>query len=272
MYVPLTLLHQIPADLKPEPVSLLGALTAGEQRYRSTIRHRLKLAYTLSLSIYHLHLVGWVHKSFRSENILFFPTDSLPATVPAVNAPSSLVAPDVLVDRHSKDHYVEPWLVGFEFSRVISQNSDLASTDTSIAKNIYRHPARWNAPTHRFGPIHDIYALGTVLLEIGIWKPLISLSDSGFARAADAATSTDAAAAAALKDSVKAQLLQHAVRKLPFTLGRVYCEVVELCLSGISQGSPDPWGFGVDENDYFALGRAFREKVVEPLGKAAASL
>jgi hypothetical protein len=258
---------KIHPSLDPEPISLLFAISAGEKTYQSTIRHRLQLAYTLALSIYQLHLVGWVHKSFRSENILFFPSSadsSRPDLAPAV--------PDVLMNRRTKQRYVEPWLFGFEFSRVISQDSDLASTDTSIAKNIYRHPTRWNAPTHRFGLIHDIYALGTVLLEIGLWRPLLSLSESGFARAADAASSADTAAATAVKEGVKAQLLQYAAKRLPFTLGRVYYEVVELCLSGVHRGLPDQEGFDVDENDHAALEKAFREKIVDHLAKAVASV
>lgn len=261
---------KIPSSLDPEPLSLLTAIKAGEQKYRSTIRHRLQLAYTLSLSIYQLHLVGWVHKSFRSENIIFFPDVSVPAD--GTRRPDTALAiPDALIDRRTKKCYTEPWLFGFEYSRVISQDSDLELTDTSIAKNIYRHPARWNAPTHRFGAIHDIYALGTVLLEIGLWRPLLSLSESGFARAAEAASSTDTAATTAVKESVKAQLLQYAAKRLPFTLGRVYCDVVELCLSGVHRGVKGYEGFDVDENDHNALERSFREKVVDRLAKAASS-
>ena len=258
---------KIPSNLDPKPISLLTALNTGG-KYRSTIKHRLQLAYTLSLSIYQLHLVGWVHKSFRSENIIFFPDVSAPA---ADDPPRPDAVRDTLIDRHTKKCYTEPWLFGFEYSRVISQDSDLASTDTSVAKNIYRHPERWNAPTHRFGPIHDIYALGTVLLEIGLWQPLLSLSESGFARTAEVDSSADTAAATSVKEGVKAQLLQYAAKRLPFTLGRAYCEIVELCLNGVHRGVEGHEGFDVDENDHNALERSFREKVVDRLAKAVSS-
>ncbi|KAL8735413.1 MAG: hypothetical protein Q9166_000959 [cf. Caloplaca sp. 2 TL-2023] len=264
-------IYNIPSELRPEPVSLLTAIKAGEHKYRSTIKHRLQLAYTLSLTIYQLHLVGWVHKSIRSENILFFPDVSAPANnVPGPDAAPAV--PDALLDRRTRERYLEPWLFGFEYSRVISQDSDLAVTDTSIAKNIYRHPDRWNAPTHRFGAIHDIYALGTVLLEIGLWRSLLTLSESGFARAAEAASSADIAAAMSVKEGVKAQLLQYAAKRLPFTMGRSYCEIVELCLSGVHRGVEGRKGFDVDENDHSALEKSFREKVVDRLGKAFISV
>lgn len=250
---------KIPSNLRPEPVSLLAAINA---KYRSTIKHRVRLAYTLALSVYQLHLVGWVHKSIRSENILFFPDVPVAASEdPEPNV--GPVEPDVLTERQTKKIYTEPWLFGFDYSRVISQDSDRA-TDTSISRNIYRHPERWNAPTHHFGAIHDIYALGTVLLELGLWQPLASLSSSGFARAAKAASSPKDPAAKSTKDRIQSQLLEYTARRLPFTLGRTYCEVVELCLSG-AYGRE---GFDVEENDHNALVKSFREKVVDRLGKA----
>jgi hypothetical protein len=39
---------------------------------------------------------------------------------------------------------------------------------------IYQHPDRWGADTeYRFSMLHDIYSLGVVLLEIGLWKPFV---------------------------------------------------------------------------------------------------
>lgn len=231
------------------------------------MKHRLQLAYNLALSLYQLHLVGWVHKSFRSDNVLFFPDtgkSAEPQTAPAV--------PDALIDQDNGDRYTEPWLCGFEYSRVTTQESDLAGTDEEIQKNIYRHPARWDAPTQRFEPIHDIYALGTVLLEVGLWRPLVSLSKSGFARAGEMAQSPNRTTAAQAKEGVQLQLLQHAERRLPGTLGRTYCEVVELCLNGIHRGPVGRRGFDVDEHDDAALEKAFRERVVERLAKVASCI
>lgn len=258
---------KIPPSLEPKLLSLLSAISAGEQKYRTTVKHRLKLAYNLALNMYQLHLIGWVHKSFRSENILFFPE-----TGKAVEFENAPVVPDALVNQDNGDQYTEPWLCGFEFSRVMTQTSELAKTDEEIRKIIYRHPARWNAPTQRFEPIHDIYALGTVLLEIGLWRPLVSLSKSGFVRAGEIAQSPNKTAAAQAKEGVRSQFLQYAERRLPGTLGRSYCEVVELCLSATHRGPADRRGFDVDQGDDAALEKAFREKVVEPLAKVASCI
>jgi hypothetical protein len=56
--------------------------------------------------------------------------------------------------------------MGFEFSR---PEFDFSSgrPDKDPARNVYRHPARQGKPDKPFAKIHDIYALGVVLLEIG---------------------------------------------------------------------------------------------------------
>jgi serine/threonine protein kinase len=253
-------IYKIPPSLDPNPITLLSCISAGERKYRSTIKHRFQLAHILAVSIYQLHRVGWVHKSFRSENVIFFPSG--PGTGSTSGADESTVVPDAVINRQNKNVYVDPWLIGFEYARVLSQDSNLAASDTSIAKNVYRHPERWNAPTHKFGPIHDIYALGAVLLEIGLWRPLMMLSETGFERAADPEAATE------VRESVKAQLVQNTVRKLPFTLGSVYCEVVQLCLTG-DTGTE---GFDVDVNDHMALNMALREKVVDRLAVLCAAI
>ena len=75
--------------------------------------------------------------------------------------------------------YDEPWLVGFEYSREdpgFSENP----RELEISKDIYRHPERWGQPTRRFDKSHDVYSLGIILLEIGLWKPASYLEDKRF--------------------------------------------------------------------------------------------
>lgn len=89
-----------------------------------------------------------VHKSFRSDNILFFP----PSTS-ALNDSATL-------------NLDCPWILGFESSRPEDDFTD-GRADSSPSRNIYRHPDRQMSPQKPFSKIHDIYALGVVLLEIG---------------------------------------------------------------------------------------------------------
>jgi hypothetical protein len=49
-----------------------------------------------------------------------------------------------------------------------------------LHENLYRHPAQWGSPTTSFNKLHDIYSLGVVLLEIGLWKPVVEMHRYGF--------------------------------------------------------------------------------------------
>ena len=86
----------------------------------------------------------------------------------------------------------QPYLIGFDCSRP-SEAETWSATDFNAENNMYRHPDRWGRPS-RFERHHDIYALvsrnrllwqcgrsnlmlhqGTLLLEIGLWRPLHTL-------------------------------------------------------------------------------------------------
>lgn len=58
-------------------------------------------------------------------------------------------------------------MFGFEFSRPEAYFSH-GLADVCLARDVYRHPDRQRRPTQVFSKIHDIYALGVVLLEIGL--------------------------------------------------------------------------------------------------------
>jgi hypothetical protein len=62
------------------------------------------------------------------------------------------------------------WVMGFEFSRPEFDFS-FGRPDKDPARNVYRHPERQGKPNKPFAKIHDIYALGVVLLEIGEFCP-----------------------------------------------------------------------------------------------------
>lgn len=47
-----------------------------------------------------------------------------------------------------------------------------------MAKNVtfeyYQHPARGTDPSLTYAPMYDLYSLGCVLLEIGLWEPIFN--------------------------------------------------------------------------------------------------
>ena len=185
--------HQV--ERHPGLTSVTTAVSAGFA-HRPTLGERFQMAVSLAKSLFQFHSVNWLHKSIRSANVFFVNQDGQHA-VPR---------PD----------FHEPFLVGFEFSRA---ENDISTTDQddSLSHNIYRHPDKQGPPEERFDVLHDIYALGTVLLEIGIWRPLLGF-DRRFERMRP--------------QEIKQCLELHAAERLPHYMGLEYTEAVLTCLQG----------------------------------------
>ena len=149
-----------------------------------------------------------MHKSLRSTNVLFFKEQSL----------ASL--------QEKRFALEEPYLSGWEYSRPESEFSSRINDNFDIREDIYRHPNQWGVPTERFNRTHDIYALGVILLEIGLWKTAESLHSTKFQNS--------------LASSVKSHLLLHAGhQRLKASMGRRYQSIVLKCLQGSFETEKD---------------------------------
>lgn len=110
-------------------------------------------------------------RNIRSNSILFFPAKNIPARGPpgpASGFPQPL-------------GYDEPIFVGLGNARLDDIVHDVDRGASRRPKDVdldyYQHPdKRWN-PALRYSRSHDIYSLGCVLLEIGLWKPLDAVVD-----------------------------------------------------------------------------------------------
>ena len=166
----------------------------------------------------------------------------------------------------------QPWIFGFEFSRPESFFSN-GLVDTCPERDVYRHPARQGLPLTTFKKIHDLYALGVVLLEIGksfsqsamhemfrrltprnglgIWRSAVTLEKNQFAYAKDAQ---------GRPCGITQHLIKHAQKHLENIMGQKYRDMVLKCLTS---------KFGVvdDNKEDFKLQQAFRTQVLEPLQK-----
>jgi len=112
-------------QISPQPTTLSSILVS---KIQPSLDLRLKLAFSLAESVQLLHSVGWVHKSLRSNNIVFANINSLD----------------------------EPRIFGFDYSRAETDFS-AGDADYEIILNLYRHPARSGKPSESFSKIHDIY-------------------------------------------------------------------------------------------------------------------
>ena len=198
------LIFQLPTQLNGPPSNLLHALNCSSNS-RPSLNARMKLARSLSDTVLLLHSVNWLHKSIRSENVLL------------------LTGIDFSSFRDKIPNLEHPRLSGFEYSRLVTDGTGF-HFDYKVEHNIYRHPRRWNDPLEAFSKIHDIYALGVILLEIGLWEPIINLDKKDGPPAERFPNGS----------STRDRLLRHARKRLGFYAGEKYQDLVCRCLNGDS--------------------------------------
>lgn len=161
-----------------QPVSLLKILQSASKSLNATSRalppgpaleDRFRLAYNLVLAFSKIHVEeGLMHKDVNSGNIIFFQKPQPPASD----------------TEGTKTEYDlrRPFISSFDLFSEFS----LEKLPTTPARNLYRHPedprasdascktcnaAQCRCAKARF----DIYGLGLILLEIGLWIPLCDL-------------------------------------------------------------------------------------------------
>ena len=125
------LIFDLPEPKCEKPISLDSIIASSAGR-KPSLDARFRLCYKLAQSLSLLHSVNWIHRSIRSENILFFNDAALEGDLE------------------------EPYLCGFEACRL---ENDLSTGpwDDKPGRNGYRHPDRWGIPKKLFTKHHDIY-------------------------------------------------------------------------------------------------------------------
>ncbi|KAJ4271898.1 hypothetical protein NW762_000607 [Fusarium torreyae] len=186
----------------PSPsFSTLHELIASSDLKTPDLGDRIHLAHTLAVALWSLHSLDWLHKSLCSSNILFFPSAF------STSAHSSTAAAALVPDTQ------RPYLTGFDASRPdLDRALSVAPRNPSIL-SLHRHPASLRGYPH-CKPM-DIYSLGLVLLEIGLWKVLQTYHKPHY--------STDR-----WRDKVLRAAL---VPGLGSKVGRRYRDVVDKCLA-----------------------------------------
>jgi serine/threonine protein kinase len=209
---------------------------------RPSLNGRLKIATSLTETVLQLHTAGWLHKCIRPDNILFFV--------------SSAKAWD------STDEEPLVYLSGYEYAR--ADNPLEATEDPSMLRHarMYRHPLSLGQGRASFTKRFDLYSLGCVLLEIGVWMPLQTIlllwlrHESGEVKDRPAKMSTGSTLEA--RDDAefysmfgeKQRLLDETGRgsiyaELNFNMGTAYAQAVMRCL----QAGPYVKR-GVDDEDF----------------------
>jgi hypothetical protein len=187
--------------------STLHTLISSADLKTPDLDDRVRLAASLAVALWSLHSLDWLHKSLRSDNILFFPS-AFSASAVSPTATAALV-PDIS----------RPFLVGFDASRPdLDPALSLAPRRApSPVANLHRHPSSLRGLP--YCKAFDVYSLGLLLLEIGLWKCLQSYHRPHYSPER-------------WRDKVVLPVL---VPGLGSKVGKRYKEVVEMCL-GAGEG------------------------------------
>ncbi|TGO87588.1 hypothetical protein BPOR_0217g00190 [Botrytis porri] len=189
----------------PSPSSsTLNSLITSNDFRTPDLGDRFKLAHTLSVALWSLHSLDWLHKNLCSSNILFFPS-------------AYTKNPRISKERENVPDISTPYLLGFDASRPDHMGEMSIATRNPTAADLHRHPSSLHSsscPRKEYCKSFDIYSLGLILLEIGLWKTLQTYHKPHYS-------------AEKFRDKI---VVQNLVPGLGSKVGRGYREVVERCL------------------------------------------
>jgi serine/threonine protein kinase len=201
----LNFMYRIPAQLGFSSQDMINRSRSLAYWIRDTgdgppyLEERYAVAYHLCHTVFNQHVSGWVHKSIRPDNVILIPTRI---------KESELV-------QNGRVYTHVPYLKGFELSRKMNVVSDrVPARDTN--GDVYIHPnRRGHNIMIQFRPVHDLYALGVLLVEIGTGKPILTSINSFNEQTAS--------------NSFEDNTMRIAKEKLPRNLGTRYAECAVRC-------------------------------------------
>ena len=222
------LVFEIPSAFSLPLITLSELLRPLHRKFRPTLGQRFRIAHKIGLAIRKWHSVGWFHEEICSRNVLVF--------------------------RDSKDQgydFLNPFLGGFQYSRR-EMDFSKGRVVESFKSNVYRHPERQDVPTERHAELHDIYAYGVLLLEIGLWQPVTEHRYlQGISEGREEST----------PEHMRALLVKIAKQSLAHNMGANYRDAVVACLE---DGLKSVVGGSVAHSN---LARALEAQVLEEIAK-----
>jgi hypothetical protein len=178
---------------------LLVKSSSNPHPIRPHLGARFALARRIARALLQLHTSGWLHKGLCSQNILFFMSESSSG-----NTAAGVDFPD--------EESLQAWITGFDYARPddFRELTDKRAPDTET--DIYRHRLVLEGIV-RYRRTFDIYSLGLILLEIGLWTPLKDIYKAKYTY-----------------ETFKLRLEQFHYPALAFAAGKTYESVVRRCL------------------------------------------
>ncbi|KAL5003398.1 hypothetical protein BDV10DRAFT_154928 [Aspergillus recurvatus] len=176
-------------DLKPKP--LVSLLQMGDDFPVPSLETRFRLAYDLLMAVLQLRSQNLVHGNINSHNVLIFQG--------LTNSNQNQVG--------LTENLRRPYLTSF------AQFSGSNPSPEPLSSSMYRHPDDKRSVDDDAAWSYDLYSLGLVLMEIGLWTPISRLWKFKYNNSM-------------FKQRVESMYL----KKLGPKCGSAYIHVVQLCL------------------------------------------
>ncbi len=187
---------------------------------------RVLLSKQIATAALYTHTASLVHKAIRPEAILLL--QELDAK-----------------QKYKTSKLGTPFLTGFGQAR--QETPDTYSslrTNLDWEQDLYSHPSRQGQPTARYTMAHDIYSIGVILLEIGLWRSFIKWNDIKEEFSIDEHVLQDGKTIVRRMkerrpragEDLKKLYQSIAEQELPCVMGESFCKVVLRCLNIVEEG------------------------------------
>jgi len=219
-----------PISLKERIKISLPTSTSSSKDYRQSIPFlgaRFRLAQCLTQMFGNLLIVEYLHKGLRSDSVFFFDEDKVdsPFLGGFTEARPEMIDGQVSSNLDDADE---------EFDHYRPYSPAMVGKSPNTAQ---KQP--WNAYA-------ELYGLGVILLEIGLWKTIGHVRGRG-----------------SLRD-LHERLIPEAAKSLPYRTGEIYFNVVKECLDGGEKWRRQE---GLGARDFWF---EFSEKILRPLAQCCA--
>ncbi|KAH8597019.1 prion-inhibition and propagation-domain-containing protein [Bisporella sp. PMI_857] len=224
-------------DVKDSPVSITQAI---KETSMPSLNKRVALASKIASCLFYLHSVNWLHKGFRSENLIIF-RDA------------------------NKEFLTHLYLTGFEYARPARSGEATEAIPHVPAWEIYRHPNIQGGEMQSrryYRKTYDIYSMGIVLIEVALWK---SIDEAvGIANIEDASPQITYHVRDSLLNT-NPQILE-TVRS---HMGNKYHDAVKACITGGESFGISPGDDETTNRSGAILQDNFRKEVLDKLTSIA---
>ncbi|KAF2962773.1 hypothetical protein GQX73_g10805 [Xylaria multiplex] len=190
------------AGLSPSTnIQSLQTIITSTTQAAPPVGERFAMARRLVLAIHNLHAVRWLHKGIRSDNIICFRDDKNENVNPSGQKNTNDVVNET---ENVQDRAIQPannpsltrppnplptfYLLGWDLSRPdhpseLSESISISTLGFQSKREIvrmYTHPDVFSTKQQqgkrsRYHARWDIYSVGLILLEIGLWRTLESI-------------------------------------------------------------------------------------------------